>query len=158
MKTERENSGGVREEAMESMNPPLFERETIKSFYCLWKASGFGSRPTERAAWVVQDSEGNLSLEWWPWSATPGQETYSGTRPAGAVGIVHTHPNSSGHRPSSTDRNTAENAGLPVYVVTRRGIWGTRGGSNSDDFQVAGRGWFGGFSSGDCNEENDDEE
>lgn len=45
----------------------------------------------------------------------------------GTKDIVHTHPNMLEDRPSIGDIKAAKKAGLPIYVVSRSGLWMTDG-------------------------------
>jgi hypothetical protein len=64
----------------------------------------------------------------WPWSAEELSESWGrGPIPDQAVGIVHTHPNRISPLPSTraqpSDRTTARDLRMPVYVLHRKGIW-----------------------------------
>ena len=93
-----------------------------QSVFCLWRASGYGTGSWEAAGWVVRDGEG-LAVLPWPANRTAYRESWSGERPPGAVGLIHTHPESTDPRPSETDVLTARDLGLPVTAVSRRGIF-----------------------------------
>ena len=88
----------------------------------LWKAGGYGGDRSERAAWVVQAAAGVAWLDW-PWDRRYLASRWLGPAPVGAMAIVHTHPAVVDPRPSDTDRATANRLGVPVYTVSRRGIW-----------------------------------
>lgn len=90
--------------------------------YRLWEAADFGYTPRERAAWVVPDAEG---VRWvsWPNGRQFLTARWTGPAPRGAVAIVHTHPAMVDPRPSEHDIETARRLGVPVYTVSRSGIW-----------------------------------
>jgi hypothetical protein len=91
--------------------------------YRLWAAADFGSTPRECAAWVVPD--GSEGVRWvnWPNGRRFLTAKWKGPVPAGAVAIVHTHPAMVDPKPSEQDIETARRIGLPVYTVSRSGIW-----------------------------------
>lgn len=88
----------------------------------LWEASGFGADRSERAAWVVGAPAG-VTWRVWPSDRRYLESRWVGPTPAGAFGIVHTHPAVVDPRPSLTDRATAARLGVAVYTVSRSGIW-----------------------------------
>jgi RHS repeat-associated protein len=97
-------------------------------FYSLWKDAGFGRVEQERAAWLSPAATGGgYECTRWPWSAAQRRETWKGPIPTQAIGIAHTHPDSASSRPSlggkPSDEATARNLQMPIYVVTRGGIW-----------------------------------
>jgi proteasome lid subunit RPN8/RPN11 len=90
--------------------------------YRLWAAADFGNTPHERAAWIVPEPEG---MRWmnWPNGRRFLTAQWKGPAPAGAVAIVHTHPVMVDPKPSEQDIATARQLGVPVYTVSRSGIW-----------------------------------
>ena len=100
-------------------------------FYDLWRDSGYGSQDTERAAWIIKDSDtSGYVCRRWPWSASWRRETWKGPLPAGTVAQAHTHPSSASPRPSTggtksdpRDDYTANLIHRPIYVITRNAIW-----------------------------------
>jgi len=91
--------------------------------YRLWAAADFGHTPGERAAWVVPDASEGLRWVNWPDGRRFLTAHWKGPVPPGAVAIVHTHPAVVDPKPSAQDVNTARGLGLPVYTVSRSGIW-----------------------------------
>jgi len=84
----------------------------------------------ESAAFLVRDLERGLHLIRWPESETPRESTFRGQIPAGAIAIVHTHPELAHLRlPSAHDAALALKSGLDVYVITHAEIWLAEGGS-----------------------------
>jgi hypothetical protein len=88
----------------------------------LWERCGFGADRTERAAWVLPAPDG-VAWKAWPWDRRYLESRWLGPTPANAVAIVHTHPAIVDPRPSFTDVATAVRLGIPVYTVSRSGIW-----------------------------------
>jgi hypothetical protein len=91
--------------------------------YRLWQAAGFGHEDTEVAAWVLEDDAGHVSWLMWPDVRRHLHAHWEGPQPADVIAIVHTHPAVVDPRPSTRDIETAHKAGVPVYTVSRRGIW-----------------------------------
>ena len=86
-------------------------------------------RNCEIAAFVVRTTEGSLELVAWPPGCEAFQTHFVGRVPRGAVALAHTHPGKR-WQPSSQDFDAAQNLGIPVLVLTRRGIMTT--GSAAD--------------------------
>jgi RHS repeat-associated protein len=100
-------------------------------FFDLWRLARYGRDNTERAAWILQDPTGAaLGCKKWPWTAQRMAETWKGPPPQFAVGLAHTHPDSGIPQPSTggtkqhpKDDYTAAQIKMPVYTISRRGIW-----------------------------------
>jgi hypothetical protein len=87
----------------------------------LWYAhllaeGGYGRMPEERAAFLIQEVDGTLTLQ--PWARGGIRHaTFRGTIPARTIAIVHTHPRGESE-PSRQDRAEARRLGIAVVVVT----------------------------------------
>lgn len=78
--------------------------------------SGYGRFPRERAAFLIREPDGTLTLEPWT-SGSRRHASFRGTVPKGSIAILHTHPH--GHaRPSAQDFAEAKRLGMPVVVIT----------------------------------------
>ena len=128
-------------------------QDVLRDLYCLWKLGGYGVRDTERSLWITNNA-GNYGSVPWPWSAESKTETWKGPLPVGTVADAHTHPDRSislskaGPQPSTTggrtgkgDQGTADQIGLPVYVVTGQAIWKAVPHAKAP-VQVAGQDWW----------------
>jgi len=91
--------------------------------YHLWEAARFGQEMSERAAWVLKDDAGRLRWLAWPAEYQYRRAQWEGPVPARAVAIAHTHPTAGDPKPSEQDVETARRLGVPVYTVSRSGIW-----------------------------------
>jgi hypothetical protein len=91
--------------------------------YRLWAAADYGYTPRERAAWVVPDDAGGVRWVSWPNGRRFLAAQWNGPIPSRAVAIVHTHPSMVDPKPSEQDIETARRLGVPVYTVSRSGIW-----------------------------------
>jgi hypothetical protein len=114
--------GTVRETRRVPETRRRLETDLRTEAFRLWEKGGFGLDRSERAAWVVA-LPGGLGWRPWPWDRRYLQSRWLGATPAGAVAIVHTHPEIVDPRPSQTDFATAARLGIPVYTVSRSGIW-----------------------------------
>ena len=114
----------------------------VTGFYDLWEKSFFGREPNrvEVAAWIRLNSK--LEYEFILWEITPQREKTTwrgGAIPENVLATAHTHPQKDDPKPSIPDVALAGRLGLPIYTISRKGIWKvTPGGAVS---QEAGMGW-----------------
>ncbi|MFI5120431.1 MAG: hypothetical protein ACHQM4_08465 [Thermoanaerobaculia bacterium] len=101
----------------------LLESALRPPAYRLWEEAGFGGEPRERAAWVLAADAGHERWQAWPDEHGYLRAHWTGPIPADAVAIVHTHPVVVDPRPSPQDIETARRVGVPIYTVSRAGIW-----------------------------------
>jgi hypothetical protein len=86
----------------------------------LLAAGGYGRLPRERAAFLIRESGGTLTLQPWPDGAFR-HATFRGVVPPRTIAVLHTHPRGES-QPSSRDRGEARRLGLPVVVITPEGV------------------------------------
>lgn len=106
---------------------PAIDARTITLSWELLRGARYGYAKIEHSAFLVVDAHGELQLVKWDGEATRMSATHRGGIPAGAVAILHTHPNSLPD-PSSGDHALARKLKMPVYVLTRHSITRTDGG------------------------------
>lgn len=82
--------------------------------------SGYGRFGRERAAFLIEERGGTLTLEPWPHGEV-SHATFRGSVPDRTIAIVHTHPPHS-PEPSARDRAEAERLGIPVVVITPQSV------------------------------------
>lgn len=82
--------------------------------------SGYGKLQHERAAFLILEGDGSLTLQPWP-SRGLRHASFKGTIPARTLAIIHTHPHGE-PQPSARDRAESARLGLPVIVVTTDGV------------------------------------
>jgi hypothetical protein len=128
--------------------PHLLESTLRAPAYRMWEAAGFGHESSERAAWVLEDDE--VGVRWldWPNGRRYLRARWEGPVPANAVAIVHTHPAVVDPKPSEQDIETARRLGVPVYSVSRSGIW--KAVPNGSVVPVDDSRWWSGCRSGAC--------
>ncbi len=115
--------------------------------YAIFEKSGYGSKLTERAVWIVV-SGGRLSFVGWPASHANGKEIWKGEPPAGAVALAHTHPLSADPKPSPVDVDLARERHWDVLTVARLG--GFRADLKGAITELAHSGWFDELGRGRC--------
>jgi hypothetical protein len=86
----------------------------------LLEESGYGRLPYERAAFLIRESDGTLTIAPWPRGGYR-HASFRGLVPTGTIAILHTHPRGD-ERPSSQDRAAARRLGLPVVTITSEGV------------------------------------
>ena len=78
--------------------------------------SGYGRLSQERAAFLIREDDGTLTLE--PWARGGFRHaSWRGTIPQRTIAILHTHPAGEA-QPSARDRQEAQRLGVPVVVIT----------------------------------------
>lgn len=81
---------------------------------------GYGRLERERAAFLIREDDGTLTLEPWPHGGFR-HASFRGAIPRGTIAILHTHP-ADEPQPSARDRAEARRLGLPVVVITPSGV------------------------------------
>ncbi len=94
----------------------------MNTFGQLLKRGGGILGRVEAAAFLVQESDGSLTMVFWPENGVSRKAKFHGAIPQGTVAIVHTHPPEM-ERPSRGDLAEAKRLGLPIYVVTFWQVW-----------------------------------
>jgi hypothetical protein len=127
----------------------LLLESTLRSpAYRLWQAAGFGHESTELAAWVLVDDAGHVSWLMWPDERKYRRAHWKGPRPADVVAIAHTHPIAVDPKPSLIDVETAQKLGIPVYTISRSGIW--KAAPDGSIVPVDDARWWAGCHAGAC--------
>jgi len=126
----------------------LLESTLRTPAYRLWGEAGFGSQPRELAAWVLAVDADHVRWQTWPDGRWHLRAHWRGPVPAHAVAIVHTHPAVVDPKPSQQDMETARRLGMPVYTVSRAGIW--KAEPDGQVVAVEDARWWTGCRSGAC--------
>ena len=117
------------------------DSSTVSALADLFEKGGRGHRDEERGAFLLAGGEESLGpCVLWPFTATRRATSFRGRIPAGATAIAHTHPNERPD-PSSGDWQMAESLGMPVLVVTARGIRAAVPGAERPVVLLEGREW-----------------
>lgn len=100
----------------------LTSRNALSWYDVMLEEGGFGRLPRERAAFLIRESDGTLTLQ--PWDDYGHRRaSFRGRIPERALAVLHTHPMGE-ERPSSHDRAEARRIGMPVVVITPGGVIG----------------------------------
>ena len=84
------------------------------------KAGGYGHLPLEAAAFLVVNGDG-YECRMWPREVHYRSHVWSGRVPDNTVAIIHSHP-ADQPDPSAHDAGVARALGIPLFVVTPRGV------------------------------------
>lgn len=90
-------------------------------FERVWRYSPLVER--ESAIWIALNSESKYEAIEWPRTVQRSINTWSGPLPKHLVAQAHTHGDHLDPKPSSQDILVAQNLRIPVYTLTRKGIW-----------------------------------
>lgn len=81
---------------------------------------GYGRLERERAAFLIRESDGTLTLQPWPHGGFR-HATYRGALPPRTIAILHTHP-AVAPQPSARDHAEARRLNIPVIVITPQSV------------------------------------
>jgi proteasome lid subunit RPN8/RPN11 len=87
-----------------------------------WKRTAYGQNPLVESGFAV-DKNGQSVMahtETSPKGAVPSETL---KYPPGAVGVLHTHPDSTSPRPSQNDIDAAKRVNKTVWVASKRGLF-----------------------------------
>ena len=102
-----------------------------------WSLNG----PWERAAFVIQNTDGSIACQCWPSKHSYLTESFSGFIPTHTIAIVHTHPIQY-PRPSQQDKLEATRLGIPIYVLTIEGIYKAVPGERNVETVIRSQAWI----------------
>jgi hypothetical protein len=110
----------------------------MQTFARIWKFTPLVE--TERAAWVVLDTNGQYRHI--DWLVTPQRRIsiWKGHLPENIVAQAHTHGDQLDPKPSDQDVLVARKLNISVYTLTRKGIW--RAAPDGAITKEVERGWF----------------
>jgi len=91
----------------------------------LLRKSSWGlAGPYERAAFVVEQTDGSIQCVEWPAMHISHSEIFRGQIPERTVAIAHTHPVEY-PLPSPNDQDEATRLGIAIYTITIRAVYKT---------------------------------
>jgi len=76
----------------------------------------------------------------WPRSAERNKELWKGPVPLSTIAQVHTHTDQADPKPAGKDVALAKQIGIPVYTVSRSGIWVAK--PDGTVHQLSGPVWY----------------
>ena len=98
----------------------LSEPQAHLWYDALLAESGYGRLSQERAAFLIREDDGTLTLE--PWARGGFRHaSWRGAIPQRTIAILHTHP-AGEEQPSARDRKEAQRLGMPVIVITPEAV------------------------------------
>ncbi len=98
----------------------LSRPEATAWYSILLAEGGYGRLPRERAAFLIRESDGTLTLQ--PWQDSGHRHaTFRGRIPDRTLAVLHTHPKGE-ERPSQHDRHEARRLRMPVVVITPEAV------------------------------------
>lgn len=108
----------IRMNSVEILN--INDSAIMNVFYLLWRNS---TTETESAIWILRNPNGHYEFR--PWHRTPQRriQTWHDPLPKNIISVAHTHPNSVDPKPSKQDQISAKQLGVPIYTISRKGIW-----------------------------------
>jgi len=90
--------------------------QAVSWYGFMLEEGGYGRLEREKAAFLIEESGGVLTLEPWP-SGSHRRAAFRGRIPERAIAVLHTHPKGE-PKPSANDRAQAKRLGMPVVVIT----------------------------------------
>lgn len=117
--------------------PDLAAAEAAGWYSWLLEEGAYGRLQNERAAFLIREADGSLTLE--PWTGGGFRHArHRGRVPERTVAVLHTHPRGE-RKPSARDRQEARRLGLPVVVITPDAVIAAR--PDGSVTTVLGSGW-----------------
>lgn len=97
------------------------DEAATQEFKKAWRAVGAGADSIEAVVLLYKNIDGSLMARSLP--LTYEFKAFGfGWNPA-IIGVVHTHPNTSGSQPQPEDKRLADRFGVPVFTLTSRGMF-----------------------------------
>jgi hypothetical protein len=94
--------------------------QAVSWYGFLLEEGGYGRLEREKAAFLIAEGNGTLTLQPWP-AGGHRRASFRGRIPERAIAVLHTHPRGE-PRPSANDRAEAKRLGLPVVVITPEAV------------------------------------
>lgn len=77
----------------------------------------------EKAAWIVVNAKGEFEPVRWLNTPQEGKIFWTKALPSNIMALVHTHPRNMDPRPSKQDQLESQKLNVPIFTLTRKGIW-----------------------------------
>lgn len=111
-----------------------------KEFQEAWRLSRNGSDGSEGLVLVYPTRDGSILARSQGKSSEPRHFTFAWA--ANIIAVVHTHPNDVDPRPVGEDLRLADRFGVPVFTITRRGMYVYDPDSKKIDLVQEGLDWL----------------
>ena len=107
--------------ALPQGEPWLSDPAVIAALGKAWTASGNGMATREGTVVLYNNPDGTIRPVHLP--ITNDHKTYKVKLEPNAAAILHTHSNRDAFRPSDGDRAEADRVRIPIYTLTRQGMY-----------------------------------
>jgi len=97
------------------------DEAAVQEFSNAWRAVGAGNDWSEAVVLLFRDADGSLVTR--SLSLTNQVRGFKFRWNSGIIGVVHTHPNNCGPRPTPEDKQIADKYGVPVMTLTHQGMY-----------------------------------
>jgi hypothetical protein len=97
------------------------DEATVREFTNAWKSVGAGTDSIEAVILLFRNVDGFLRARSLPLANQSRRFEFQWNQTI--VGVVHTHPNSCGSRPTAEDKQLADKFGVPVITLTYNGMY-----------------------------------
>jgi hypothetical protein len=97
------------------------DKGIVKAFEKAWQRSGDGTSSLEGVVLILRMADGSFSGR--DMGSTNEYKRFTFPWHPAAIAIVHTHPNASDPKPCGEDIVAADKRGVPVFTITRRGMY-----------------------------------
>jgi hypothetical protein len=99
----------------------IFDRHIVTEFGKAWRSSGNGMTDSESVVLILRMLGGGYAAK--SLGATNERRQFTFRWHPGAIAIVHTHPNNASPRPQEADCQVADRYGVPVFTLSREGMF-----------------------------------
>ncbi len=97
------------------------DASVVNEFRKVWKLSGGGIDEFEYLILLHRRPDGSIFAE--PKGRSKETKEFRFAWNPSAIAVVHTHPNSEDAKPSPNDLNIADHFKVPMFTITRRGMY-----------------------------------
>ena len=114
-------TNGLTNKSVTSFDLSRINEEVIREFEKAWLRSGSGTRDIEGAVLIMLNSDDTYKCVEVGKTNEYNKVTYQWH--PGAIAMGHTHPSRRDPKPSQTDRQIADKVGVPIFTLTRYGMY-----------------------------------
>ncbi|MCI0485719.1 MAG: Mov34/MPN/PAD-1 family protein [Blastocatellia bacterium] len=115
------NPGAGRRETSATRRVSRIHESVTEEFSKAWSISKSGTVRQEGLVLIFRTEGGGYEAR--SQGTTNQDKSFTFKWHPDIAAIVHTHPNDTNPRPSSTDRQVADKYGVPVFTITSRGMY-----------------------------------
>ena len=115
-------------------------KEIVKEFGLAWRIAMGGMAAQEGVVLIFRGTDGVYRAR--TLRPTHEYKKCTFTWDPVAIAVVHTHPNNGGPRPSPADKELAHRRGVPVFTITRQGMYVYEPFTRNSDIVLDGLDWL----------------